>query len=101
MTLLSMLCSAVLGIATLYQLVQALAYTWEIRSPYPELLEDEQLPRFAVLMPLRGADPFLSQAIEHVHDPVDEAKLKAWTERDPVECAVADSKRVAVYSQDE
>ncbi len=38
---------------------------------------------------------------EHVHGPVDEAKLKAWTERDPVECAVADSKRVAVYSQDE
>ncbi len=34
---------------------------------------------------------------EHVHDPVDESKLKAWTERDPVESAVVDSRFVAAY----
>ena len=38
---------------------------------------------------------------EHVHDPVDESKLNAWTEREPVESAVVDSRLVAVYSQDE
>ena len=34
---------------------------------------------------------------EHVHDPVDESKLKAWTERKPAESAVVDSRFVAAY----
>jgi len=68
MTTFSIICSVVLGIATLYQLIQVIIYAWKIRFPYPETLEDSHLPRFAVLMPLRGADPFLSEAIDHVLD---------------------------------
>lgn len=44
--------------------------------------------------------PYLWEAgacSEHIHDPVDESKLWAWTKRDPVERAVVDSRFVAAY----
>jgi len=36
---------------------------------------------------------------EHVHDPVDETKLKAWTGREPTAWNIVESRLVAVYSE--
>ncbi len=33
----------------------------------------------------------------HVHDPVDDAKLKSWTDRDPVARTVANTRLITVY----
>ena len=34
---------------------------------------------------------------EHLHDPVDEEKLRTWVETEPVEASVIDSRLAAVY----
>jgi len=34
---------------------------------------------------------------EHIHDPVDERKLREWTGREPVECKTVDARLVALY----
>lgn len=64
----AIICSALLAVATIYQMTQFLRYAWQIRSPTPTDLRGVQFPQFAILMPLRGADPFLSQAIHSVLD---------------------------------
>ncbi len=64
----AIICSVVLGIATIYQLIQVIIYAWNIRSPVSDILDNDYLPKFAVLMPLRGADPFLAHAINSVLD---------------------------------
>jgi len=64
----AMFCSAILGIATVYQLTQVLIYAWQLRSSKVASIENMEYPQFAVLMPLRGADPFLSLAINSVLD---------------------------------
>ena len=61
-------CLVILGITTIYQFVQLSIYAWKIRSPIPSSFEGIKFPQFAVLMPMRGSDPFLDEAILSVLD---------------------------------
>jgi cellulose synthase/poly-beta-1,6-N-acetylglucosamine synthase-like glycosyltransferase len=45
------------------QICLTLVFIWYLRSHKPELLPDEQLPKTAVILCLRGADPFLPNCL--------------------------------------
>ncbi|MEA5617317.1 glycosyltransferase family 2 protein [Cronbergia sp. UHCC 0137] len=45
------------------QICLILVFLWYLRSPKQNLLSDEQLPKTAVILCLRGADPFLPNCV--------------------------------------
>lgn len=61
-------CSAVLAVLVAVQFAEILAYVRTMRPLPPTETDDASLPKFSILMPLRGADPFLSAAINSVLD---------------------------------
>lgn len=68
MLTITLITAGLLAVLVVYQTVRILTYVRTIRPVPPSSVDDAVLPKFAVLMPLRGDDPFLSTAINSVLD---------------------------------
>lgn len=103
----SLITAGLFAVLVIYQTVRILTYVRTIRPVPPTEVDDAGLPKFAVLMPLRGDDPFLSSAINSVLDQdypnfelhiiVDHPNDPAWQSvREVLDKRPADNVRVSV-----
>jgi hypothetical protein len=88
MFVIALICTVLLAVSFLLQLIWGLRFTSLYRCPHAPTLPDDQLPRSAVLLSLRGADPSLAGCLEgllsqnypsyHVIVIVDSREDPAW-----------------------
>lgn len=60
------LASAIFGFLAVSMIIQALfglTFVLRLRSPCPSSVQNDSLPKAAVILPLRGADPFLADCV--------------------------------------